>query len=136
MVEKILIDVEELSQMGRADDVFIIDTRDPQAYQMGHIPGAVNVHDFFTYISLRENGGHAAMVEHFTYLLRGAGLKMNHKVVVYEDAMDNGYGQACRGWYLLKYLGQPWAATVEYRYHCNDRADVSGNFECECPNFG
>ncbi|MBI9051252.1 MAG: sulfurtransferase [Anaerolineaceae bacterium] len=116
MTEKILIDALALAQLSSEEDVFIIDTRDPQAYQKGHIPGAVNVHDFFIYISLPENGGHPAMVEHFKLLLRGAGLTMEHKVVVYEDAMDNGYGQSCRAWYLLKYLGQPWAAVLHGGY--------------------
>jgi len=27
--------------------------------------------------------------------------------VIYEAAMDTGYGQSCRGWFLLKYLGHP-----------------------------
>ncbi len=26
-------------------------------------------------------------------------------MVVYEDAMDNGYGRSCRGWFILKHLG-------------------------------
>jgi thiosulfate/3-mercaptopyruvate sulfurtransferase len=28
-------------------------------------------------------------------------------VVIYEDAMHTGYGQSCRGWFLLRYLGHP-----------------------------
>jgi thiosulfate/3-mercaptopyruvate sulfurtransferase len=36
-----------------------------------------------------------------------AGISGNERVVIYEAAMDTGYGQSCRGWFLLKYLGHP-----------------------------
>lgn len=116
MFDEYLITVDELWKMIQAQDVFVIDTREPQVYQQDHIPGAVNIHDFFLYIALRENGGHPAMVEHFTLLLRGAGLKKDHKVVVYEDAMDNGYGRSCRAWFLLKYMGHPWVRVLHGGY--------------------
>lgn len=116
MNEQMLIRVEELDVLMRQGDIFLIDTREPQVYQKGHIPGAVNIHDFFLYISLPENGGHPALVEHFTYLLRGAGLKKEHKVVVYEDALDSGYGRSCRGWVLMQYFGHPWVAVLDGGY--------------------
>jgi thiosulfate/3-mercaptopyruvate sulfurtransferase len=116
MTDSYLISVEELERMAQENDVFLIDTRAPQVYQQGHIPGAVNIHDIFLYLSLRENGSHPAMVEHFTKLLRGAGLQKDHKVVVYEDAMDNGYGQSCRGWFLLNYLGHSWVRVLHGGY--------------------
>ena len=133
MFKQILISVEELAELSSNDDVFVIDTRDPQAYQKGHIPGAVNVHDFFTYISLPDNGGHPAMVDHFKLLLRGAGLCTHHKVVVYEDAMDNGYGQSCRAWFLLKYLGQPWAAVLHGGYRAWKSKGMQ--ISTDIPNF-
>jgi thiosulfate/3-mercaptopyruvate sulfurtransferase len=100
-----LLEVEELREMLDQKDVVIVDTRDPEAYVRGHIPGAINVHEIFTYLALSENGGYPAMERFFEEVFRKAGVRATDKVVVYEDAMDNGYGQSCRGWFFFNYLG-------------------------------
>mgnify|MGYP000970332770 CR=1 FL=1 len=100
-----LLEVEELRDMLGQEDVVIMDTRDEESYQRGHIPGARNVRDIFTYLALSENGGYDAMGQFYQEVFSKAGLKPTDKVVVYEDAMDNGYGQSCRGWFLLNYCG-------------------------------
>ena len=41
----------------------------------------------------------------FAGLFGNAGICCNERVVVYEDAMDNGYGRSCRGMFILKHLG-------------------------------
>mgnify|MGYP003382559651 CR=1 FL=1 len=102
-----LVEAEELHAHTARGETFVIDTRDPQAYAAGHLPNAVNVHDIFTYLCTRGSGGHPAMVQHFAKVFGAAGLQRTDRVVVYEDAMDNGYGQSCRGWFLLNYLGHP-----------------------------
>jgi thiosulfate/3-mercaptopyruvate sulfurtransferase len=125
MTEKYLTEVEELQSLLKTgsehsrgspgktpgqcglENVFVIDTRDEVAYRENHIPGAVNVHDIFTYLCTRYLGGYEALVSHFVRVFGDVGLKREDKVVVYEDAMDNGYGQSCRGWFILKYLGHP-----------------------------
>ncbi len=100
-----LIEVDEFYQLLNTKPIFIIDTRDTEEYQESHIPNAVHVLDIFTYLCTRGNGGFAAMVNHFTRLFSKIGLHQTDSVVVYEDAMDNGYGRSCRGWTILKYLG-------------------------------
>jgi thiosulfate/3-mercaptopyruvate sulfurtransferase len=100
-----LLECEELRGMLGQKDVVIVDTRDEQSYQRSHIPGAVNVHQIFTYLALSENGGYPAMCQSFENAFGAAGIKPEDQVVVYEDALDNGYGQSCRGWYLLNYFG-------------------------------
>jgi thiosulfate/3-mercaptopyruvate sulfurtransferase len=102
-----LFDCEELHKSLGAEDLFIIDTRNEMVYNRAHIPGAVNINEIFTYLCLSENGGYAAMVDFFEKKLAEKGLKKTDRVVIYEDAMDNGYGQSCRGWFLLSYLGHP-----------------------------
>ncbi len=106
------IEADELHALNERGEVFIVDTRDPQTYAAGHLPNAVNVHDIFTYLCTRGNGGPPAMVQHFARVFGAAGLHRSDKVVVYEDAMDNGYGQSCRGWFILKYLGHPQVAVL------------------------
>lgn len=100
-----LIESEELNDILRQDNLLIIDTRDADVYERGHIPGAVNISDIFYYLCRSDNGGYPAMVAHFEKLFAQVGLRSEDRVVVYEDAMDNGYGQSCRGWFLLTYLG-------------------------------
>ncbi len=100
-----LIEVEEFRQLTKEKPVFIIDTRDTADYEECHIPNAIHVIDIFLYLCTRGNGGFPAMVNHFSHLFGKIGLKPTDTVVVYEDAMDNGYGRSCRGWTILKYLG-------------------------------
>ena len=111
-MDTLTYEADELQALNERGEVFIIDTRDPQTYAAGHIPNAVNVHDIFTYLCTRGTGGHSAMVQHFARALGAAGLHRTDRVAIYEDAMDNGYGQSCRGWFLLKYLGHPEVAVL------------------------
>jgi thiosulfate/3-mercaptopyruvate sulfurtransferase len=107
-----LIEGEELFDLIQAQSVFVIDTRDPLMYQRGHLPGAVNVPEIFTYLCLTENGGYPAMAQFLAKRMGEVGLKRSDPVVIYEDALDNGYGQSCRGWFLLKYLSHPSSVRV------------------------
>ncbi len=100
-----LVEVDEFVQWLDTKAVYVIDTRDTEDYMESHIPNAVHVLDIFTYLCTRGNGGFPAMVKHFSRLFSKIGLKSTDTVVVYEDAMDNGYGRSCRGWTILKYLG-------------------------------
>ena len=100
-----LIEVEQLLELLDSKPVVLIDTRGPDDYEEIHLPNAIHLYDIFTYLCTRGNGGLPAMVNHFTRLFSKIGLKPSDTVVVYEDAMDNGYGRSCRGWTILKYLG-------------------------------
>jgi thiosulfate/3-mercaptopyruvate sulfurtransferase len=40
------------------------------------------------------------------------GLSGNETAVIYEQSMNTGFGQSCRGYYLLKYLGYPKVAVL------------------------
>ena len=100
-----IISAEDLNGILTSQDTVIIDTREPEDYSAEHIPGAVNIYDIFTYLALEENGGYSAMREHFARLFGNAGIGTSERVIIYEDAMDNGYGRSCRGWFILKHLG-------------------------------
>lgn len=100
----VLISPAELQAMP-AGDIVIIDTRDPDSYAAGHIAGAVNLHDIFTYLATSTPEGMAELTDKFASAFGGAGLDGEKTAVLYEQSMNTGFGQSCRGYYLLSYLG-------------------------------
>ena len=102
---KTLIAPADLSALMEKGNTVIIDTRTPEEYAAGHIEGAVNVREIFSYLAESTPEGLSAMQSMFADLLGKAGLGGAEHAVIYEDAMNNGYGQSCRGFFLLKYLG-------------------------------
>jgi thiosulfate/3-mercaptopyruvate sulfurtransferase len=107
MASKVLITPEELSGLMATEAVVLIDTRDPKSYAAGHIPEAVNVHDIFTYLATSTPDGMAAMKGKFADAFGAAGLSGKETAVVYEQSMNTGFGQSCRGYFLLSFLGYP-----------------------------
>jgi thiosulfate/3-mercaptopyruvate sulfurtransferase len=107
MAFKVLITPEELSALMATESVIPIDARDPKSYAAGHIPEAVNVHDIFTYLATSTPEGIAAMRGKFVDAFGAAGLSGKETAVVYEQSMNTGFGQSCRGYFLLSFLGHP-----------------------------
>lgn len=107
MTDKVLVTPAELSEMMKAPGTVVIDTRDPDVYAAGHLPGAVNLRDIFTYLATSTPEGVAAMRDKFAEAFGAAGLSGEETAVIYEQSMDSGFGQSCRGYVLLKYLGYP-----------------------------
>ncbi|MCK9917845.1 sulfurtransferase [Microbacteriaceae bacterium K1510] len=107
MTEKVLVTPAELAAMLPSEDIVLIDTRDPATYAAGHLPGAVNIHDIFTYLATSTPEGVGAMREKFAEIFGAAGLSGDETAVVYEQSMNTGFGQSCRGYVLLTYLGYP-----------------------------
>src|SRR6516162_2688318 len=107
MSEKVLITPAELSDILTTEPIVLIDTRDPATYAAGHLPNAVNIHDIFTYLATSTPDGVAAMREKFAAIFGAAGLSGTETAVVYEQSMNSGFGQSCRGYVLLRYLGYP-----------------------------
>jgi thiosulfate/3-mercaptopyruvate sulfurtransferase len=93
--------------MMEIEPLVIIDTRSPAAYAAGHLPGAVNLHDIFTYLSTSTADGIRELQTRFADEFGTAGLSGKETAVLYEDAMNTGFGQSCRGYFLLEYLGYP-----------------------------
>ena len=94
------------------EPLVIIDTRAPEAYAQGHLPGAFNMRDIFTYLATSTPHGLLDTQNTFAALFGAIGLSGKERAVVYEDSMDNGFGQSCRGYYLLKYLGYKNASVL------------------------
>ncbi|TPW28243.1 sulfurtransferase [Martelella alba] len=107
MSENTLISPAELDTLMMSEPCVIIDTRAPDAYGEGHIPGAVNMNDIFTYLATSTPDGMKALAGKFAEEFGAAGLSGAETAVIYEQSMNSGFGQSCRGYFLLKFLGYP-----------------------------
>ncbi|MBW8329289.1 MAG: sulfurtransferase [Thiobacillus sp.] len=103
----VLIDPVELQTLMATEPTVVIDTRDPAAYAKGHLPGAVNLRDIFTYLATTDPDGIGELQAKFAAAFGAAGLSGKETAVLYEDAMNTGFGQSCRGYFILSYLGYP-----------------------------
>jgi thiosulfate/3-mercaptopyruvate sulfurtransferase len=124
MEAKTLIEATELYTLMTTQPVVIIDTRAPEDYAISHIPGAVNIREIFSYLSTSTPEGLASMQDMFVDLLGKAGLSGKELAVIYEDTMNNGYGQSCRGYFLLKFLGYPLVSILHGGYQAWQNADL------------
>ena len=105
MSGNILISPAHLKQMSDSLPTVIIYTRAPDAYAAGHIPGAVNIHDIFTFLAMSSKEGMEELRGKFAEAFGAAGLSGEEVAVIYEDSMNTGFGQSCRGYFLLQFLG-------------------------------
>src|SRR5215469_16493935 len=103
----VLITAGELADLITKEPCVVIDTRNPDAYAAGHLPGAVNVHEIFTYLATSTPEGMSELKAKFADAFGAAGLSGNETAVIYEQSMNSGFGQSCRGYYLLTMLGYP-----------------------------
>jgi thiosulfate/3-mercaptopyruvate sulfurtransferase len=105
--DTILISPLQLQDLQATEAVVVIDTRDADTFALGHIPRAVNLRETFTYLATSTPEGLLELKETFAKHLGTIGLSGKETAVFYEDAMNSGYGQSCRGYYLLTWLGYP-----------------------------
>ena len=105
--DSVLISPEQLSNLMAAEKVVVIDTRDADTYAAGHLPGAVNMREIFTFLATSTAEGLRSLKSTFAEHFGAVGLSGEETAVFYEDALNSGYGQSCRGYYLLTWLGYP-----------------------------
>ncbi|MBD2727487.1 sulfurtransferase [Nostoc sp. FACHB-892] len=108
MNTKLLISPQELTSLlaEKSSRAVIIDTRTPEDYVISHIPQAINIRDFFTYILDNSYpAGLKQLQEYFAEIMSNLGISGAERLIVYEDSLNKGYGQSCRAAFLLKYLG-------------------------------
>lgn len=84
-----------------------IDVRDSKDFEAGHLPGAVNMPDIFTYLAETTEDGLKILQEKFVALFSEYGLDGKKTAIIYEDALHTRYGGSCRGYWILRYLGYP-----------------------------
>ena len=112
MKDKVLINPTDMWDYMQHNDVVVIDTRDPDSYAAGHVPGAVNIHDIFTYLSTSTPEGIQELIKKFSSAFGAAGLSGKEHAIIYEQSMNTGFGQSCRGYFLLQFLGYPKASVL------------------------
>jgi thiosulfate/3-mercaptopyruvate sulfurtransferase len=105
MSSKIIYTPAETHQRASNGQATVIDVRDPEHFALGHIPGAVNIPEMFSVLSMTDEDGLRAMFELFVPLFRRAGIRHDQTVIVYEDSLNTRYGGSCRGFFQLSLLG-------------------------------
>ena len=131
----VLISPTELENMLSSEPVVVIDTRDPAVYAAGHIPGAVNLRDIFTYLATSDKEGLKALEKTFADEFGSVGLSGKETAVIYEESMNSGFGQSCRGYILLKSLGYPRIKVLHggYQAWCQENKPVSTDVPAPSP---
>jgi len=105
MSGKVLIEPAEMMDALGHPKAVIIDTRAPAKFAAGHIPGAINLHDIFTFLATSTPEGMAELRDKFAQAFGAAGLGGEETAILYEESMNSGFGQSCRGYFLLQFLG-------------------------------
>src|SRR4051812_46037247 len=102
MTHRLLETAELLNQSG-SGSLVLIDTRAPEEYAAGHIPGAVSLPAVYDYLVTDTSAaGLAQFHEVLVGIFGHAGLTGEERVLFYE----NGTGMRCaRGLWLLEYAG-------------------------------
>lgn len=133
MTDKILLEPKDLASQIEEGNIVLIDTRDPKSFAAGHIPGAVNAHDIFTYLATSTPEGQLEMQTKFAEIFGNAGLSGKETAVVYEKSMNTGFGQSCRGYFLLSFLGYTNAAILHGGYEAWVEEDLPTTTEVTIP---
>jgi|GEM_PF-62487 len=110
---KILYSPLEINRLRNLNDVVIIDLRDAENYEKGHIPGAVNIPELFTTLSMTTPEGLEAMEHTLRPLFSRAGVSPDKIVIFYEDDLGSRFGSSCRGYFQLAFLGHPNAGVLD-----------------------
>lgn len=131
--DTVLVSPAELVSLQAAERVILIDTRDAETYAGGHLPGAVNLRETFTYLATSTPQGLQELRDTFAAHLGAIGLSGQETAVFYEDAMNSGYGQSCRGYYLLTWLGYPRVKVLNGGYSAWKSAGMPVSTEAVTP---
>ena len=131
--DAVLISPAQLQALQATEPVVIIDTRDGDTYALGHLPGAVNLRETFTYLATSTPEGLLELNDTFARHLGAIGLSGAETAVFYEDALNSGYGQSCRGYYLLTWLGYPNVKVLNGGYSAWKAAGLPTSTEAVVP---
>jgi len=103
--QSILISASSAASQLGDPKVKFIDVRDKAYYKTEHIPGAINVGEFFTYLAMSSQRGQDHLARIFTELLQARGVNGDEQLITYEGGFSGLYGASCRAWYMLNLLG-------------------------------
>ena len=129
----ILVSPTELQALMASEPCVVIDTRDADTYAAGHIPGALNMREIFTYLATSTAEGLEALKATFAEAFGAAGLSGAETAVFYEDALNSGYGQSCRGYYQMTWLGYPKVKVLNGGYSAWKAAGMATSTDTVTP---
>jgi thiosulfate/3-mercaptopyruvate sulfurtransferase len=133
MTQGALISASDLDLLMRSAPVVLIDTRDAAHFAEAHIPGAVNMREVFTYLATSTPEGLGKLNDVFADAFGRAGLSGAETAVIYEQSMDTGFGQSCRGYVLLRHLGYPKIRVLHGGYAAWRAAGLASTSEASTP---
>ena len=105
MNNKIMYTPNEAYEKLTSGAATLVDVRDAETFAKGHVPGAVNIPEMFTTLSMTTPEGLQEMQDIFIPLFRNAGIRHDQTVIVYEDCLNTRYGGSCRGYFQLCLFG-------------------------------
>lgn len=132
----ILIESEELKGQLYDPGLLLIDTREPEDYEKGHLRGAVNLPPTSMEWSIRLPDGTEihhllAPVQRITPLLSFLGINRDSRIVIYDDGA--GY-TAARIFWILDYFSHPCPAILNGGLAAWKSA--GGDLSTDEPNYG
>src|SRR4051794_41835247 len=87
----VLITAGELTDLLTKEPCVVIDTRNPDAYGAGHLPGAVNAHELFTYLATSTPEGMAELKTKFAHPVGPPRLLGKETGAVSEEPVNSGF---------------------------------------------
>lgn len=105
MNSKLIYTPEQANAKRLTGDALLVDVRASEDFDKGHIPGAVNIPEMFTTLSMSTAEGLQKMQDIFIPLFRKAGIRHEQTVIVYEESLNTRYGGSCRGYFQLSLFG-------------------------------
>lgn len=102
---KLFYSITEISKLLSEKEITLVDVRDKDSFVEGHIPGAVNIPEIFSYLSMSTEEGLAKIIKTFEPKFNAAGAFNSKPIVFYSDCLSAAYGAASRGYLLSRYLG-------------------------------
>jgi len=101
---QLLIETQGLAQLLSNPQLRLLDTRPPDQYELGHLPGALNLPALETDDLEANRQGFPIPPDQAERLFRDRGISSNSQVVVYDD---QGNRFAARVFYVLEFFGHP-----------------------------
>ena len=105
----LLVETEWLAAHLDDTDVRIVDTRDAEAYQAGHVPGAVNIPRAATF-DPEELGSIVGRPDHIAALFGAGGIDETAHVIVHDEGRSTA---APRVFWTLEYYGHPNVSVLD-----------------------
>lgn len=100
-----LLETHQAAQLLAEQKLQALDIRSTEAYQQGHIPGAISA-PYARWRGPANNPGQLLEAEEFQALIRELGLTPDQHLLVYATGEDDtDFGAAARVYWTLKYLG-------------------------------